>query len=41
MVCKLLGCSSDYLLFGDVKKDVMITEEQAKAINNLLKVFSA
>ena len=41
MVCKLLGCSSDYLLFGDMqKKDVMITEDQSKAINNLLKVFS-
>ena len=41
MVCKLLGCSSDYLLFGNMqKKDVMITEDQSKAINNLLKVFS-
>jgi len=39
MICKILGCSSDYLLFGDVGKDVMITVEQSKAITNLLKMF--
>ena len=40
IICKLLGCSSDYLLFGDAGKNVTITEEQSKAINNLLTMFS-
>lgn len=38
-ICKLLGCSSDYILFGDTGKDMIITEEQAAAISNLLKAF--
>lgn len=40
VICKILGVSADYILFGEMKEEnITISKEQFEAINGLISMF--
>ena len=39
MICQCLEMSADYILFGEQKEKNEITDEQKRAIDNLIRAF--